>query len=145
MYIVFLKTTTFWFRGRLWACCRHDFKWTMIIAVIYATFAVAKRKPEKNSGLYGIRTFDLCDTGAVLFNSSLHSSHIWFSCIQNFSLYFVCSCTWLKINLFLWTSLGYISNNLCSYQAVYSGKCRVGTIYTSSKIIKLTTFQWTIF
>ena len=48
----------------------------MIIAVIYATFAVAKRKPEKNSGLYGIRTFDLYDTGAVLFNSSLHSSHI---------------------------------------------------------------------
>ena len=28
----------------------------MIIAVIDATFAVAKRKPEKNSGLYGIRT-----------------------------------------------------------------------------------------
>ena len=28
----------------------------MIIAVIYAAFAVAKRKPEKNSGLYGIRT-----------------------------------------------------------------------------------------
>ena len=26
----------------------------MIIAVIYATFAVVKRKPEKNSGLYGI-------------------------------------------------------------------------------------------
>ena len=30
----------------------------MIIAVIYATFAVAKRKPEKNSGLYGIRTLN---------------------------------------------------------------------------------------
>ena len=38
----------------------------MIIAVIDATFAVAKRKPEKNSGLYGIRTRDLCDTGAAL-------------------------------------------------------------------------------
>ena len=25
------------------------------MAVTYATFAVAKRKPEKNSGLYGIR------------------------------------------------------------------------------------------
>ena len=34
-----------------------------IIAVIDATFAVAKRKPEKNSGLYGIRTLDLCHTG----------------------------------------------------------------------------------
>ena len=32
----------------------------MIIAVVKATFAVAKRKPEKNSGLYGIRTLDLC-------------------------------------------------------------------------------------
>ena len=29
-------------------------KWRMIIAVIYATFRVAKRKPEKNPGLYGI-------------------------------------------------------------------------------------------
>ena len=40
--------------------------WKRIIAVIVATFAVAKRKPEKNSGLYGIRTLDLCDTGAAL-------------------------------------------------------------------------------
>ena len=39
----------------------------MIIAVVKATFAVAKRKPEKNSGLYGIRTLDLCDTGAALY------------------------------------------------------------------------------
>ena len=37
-----------------------------IIAVIYATYAVAKRKPEKNSGLYGIGTLDLCDMGAAL-------------------------------------------------------------------------------
>ena len=29
--------------------------WRKSIAVIYATFAVAKRKPEKNSGLYRIR------------------------------------------------------------------------------------------
>ena len=39
-------------------------KWRMIIAVIYTTFTAGKRKPEKNSGLYGIRTLDLCDTGA---------------------------------------------------------------------------------
>ena len=37
------------------------------IAVVYAPFAVAKRKPEKNSGLYGIRTLDLCDTGTALY------------------------------------------------------------------------------
>ena len=42
----------------------------MIISVIYATFAVAERKPEKNSGLYGIRTLDLCDTGAALYQLS---------------------------------------------------------------------------
>ena len=34
----------------------------------HRTFPVAKRKPEKNSGLYGIRTLDLCDTGAALAN-----------------------------------------------------------------------------
>ena len=41
-----------------------------IIAVEYATFAVAKRKPEKKSGLYGIRTLDLCDTDAALYQLS---------------------------------------------------------------------------
>ena len=40
----------------------------MIIAVIYTTFTVGKRKPEKNSGLYGIRTLDLCDTGSASTN-----------------------------------------------------------------------------
>ena len=34
-------------------------------------FSVAKRKPEKkNSGLYGIQTLDLCDTGAALLQLS---------------------------------------------------------------------------
>ena len=37
---------------------RQEPRWRMIIAAIFATFAVAKRKPEKNSGLCGIRTFD---------------------------------------------------------------------------------------
>ena len=42
-----------------------------IIAVIDTTFAVVKRKPEKKkSGLYGIRTCDLCDTGAALYQLS---------------------------------------------------------------------------
>ena len=41
--------------------------WRKITTDMYATYAVAKRKPEKNSGLYGIRTLDLCDTGAALF------------------------------------------------------------------------------
>ena len=41
-----------------------------IIAVIYATFAIAKRKPEKHSGLYWIRTLDICDTGTALYELS---------------------------------------------------------------------------
>ena len=46
----------------------------MIIAVIYATKAVARIKPEKNSGLNGIRTHDLCDTGAVLYPLSYQAN-----------------------------------------------------------------------
>ena len=38
-----------------------------------ATFAVAKRKTEKNSGLYRIQTLDLCDTGATLLQTELTS------------------------------------------------------------------------
>ena len=47
--------------------------WKKIMAVMYATYAVAKRKSEKNSGLYGIRTLDLCDTGAALLPIKLTS------------------------------------------------------------------------
>ena len=36
----------------------------------YAIYAIAKEKPEKNSGFSGIRTRDLCDTGAVLYQLS---------------------------------------------------------------------------
>ena len=35
-----------------------------------ATWAVVKIRPEKNSGLYGIRTHVLFDTGAVLYQVS---------------------------------------------------------------------------
>ena len=47
--------------------------WKKIIAVIDTTFTVTKRKPEKNSGLYGIRTLDLRDTGASLLPIELTS------------------------------------------------------------------------
>ena len=56
----------------------------MIIAVIYTTFTVGRRKPEKKSGLYGIRTLDLCDTGAALYQLNSAVRIIWFSYIQNF-------------------------------------------------------------
>ena len=42
----------------------------LIIAVTHTTLAVVKLKPEKNSGLNGIRTHDLCVTGAVLYRLS---------------------------------------------------------------------------
>ena len=37
-----------------------------ILAVINATYAVAKRKPEKKNQVYRDSNPDLCDTGAVL-------------------------------------------------------------------------------
>ena len=40
-----------------------------IMAVIYA-----KRKPEKTSGLYVIRTLDLCDAGAALYQLSYQAN-----------------------------------------------------------------------
>ena len=39
----------------------------LIIAIIQTIYTVVKLKPEQNSGLNGIRTYDLCDTGAVLY------------------------------------------------------------------------------
>ena len=51
----------------------------MIIAVIYATQAVAKRKPEK-SGLNGIRPHDLCDASAVLYQLSYKPTGSWSFC-----------------------------------------------------------------
>ena len=51
--------------------CEELITWKNIIAVIDATFAIAKRKPE--FGLYGIRTLDLCDTGAALLPIELTS------------------------------------------------------------------------
>ena len=42
---------------------------------MYATKAAAKRKPEKKSGLNGIRIHDrLCNTGAVLYQLSYQAN-----------------------------------------------------------------------
>ena len=41
------------------------------LTVIYATKAVAKRKPEKNAGLNRIRAHDLCNAAASASNLSL--------------------------------------------------------------------------
>ena len=42
----------------------------MIIAVNFPTSAVGKKKPGKNSGFNGIRTRDLPDTSAMLYQLS---------------------------------------------------------------------------
>ena len=47
----------------------------LIITVIHTTWTVVKLKPEKNLGLNGIRTYDLCHTGAVLYRLSYQA--IW--------------------------------------------------------------------
>ena len=36
--------------------------------------------PEKNSGLSGIQTHDLCDTGAVLYQLSYQATESWSLC-----------------------------------------------------------------
>ena len=37
---------------------------------MHTTWAVVKLKPERNKGLNGIRTHDLCNTGAMLYQLS---------------------------------------------------------------------------
>ena len=41
-------------------------KLKVIVTAMNTTQAVVKISPEKNSGLYGIRTNDFSDTGAVI-------------------------------------------------------------------------------
>ena len=41
-----------------------------ILAVMNTVELVAEIRPEKNSGPYGIWTYDLCDTGAALYKVS---------------------------------------------------------------------------
>ena len=46
-----------------------------IFAVMNTTWAVMEIRPEKNSGLYGIWTHDLCDTGEVLYQLSQQANN----------------------------------------------------------------------
>ena len=41
-----------------------------IFAVMNTTWAAMKLRPESNSGVYGIWTYDLCDIGEVLYQLS---------------------------------------------------------------------------
>ena len=46
----------------------------MIIAVTFPIEAIGKKKPEKNQGFNGIRTRDLRDTGAMLYQLSYEAT-----------------------------------------------------------------------
>jgi len=52
-----------------------SFKDTLLFIEVVHNLRILKLKPEKSSGLNGIRTFDRCDTGAVL-SSQLRAGHI---------------------------------------------------------------------
>ena len=45
---------------------KYELDGKKIIAVTDTTFAVVKRKPEKNPAFTGFEPYDLCDTGAEL-------------------------------------------------------------------------------
>ena len=47
----------------------------MIIAVNFPIQAIGKKKPENNQGSNGIRTRDLRDTGAMLYQLSYEATH----------------------------------------------------------------------
>ena len=47
----------------------------MIIAVNFSIEAIGRKKPEKNQGFNGIRTHDLRDTGAMLYQLSYEATH----------------------------------------------------------------------
>ena len=47
----------------------------MIIAVNFPIYAIGKKKPEKNQGFNGIRTHDLRDTGAMLYQLSYEATY----------------------------------------------------------------------
>ena len=53
-----------------------SFVLTVLEKVLFNTgLANSYVNPEKNSGLNGIRTHDLCDTGAVLYQLSYQATH----------------------------------------------------------------------
>ena len=47
-------------------CGKYELDIKNIIAVIDTTFAVVKRKPEKNQACMGFEPYDLCDTHAAV-------------------------------------------------------------------------------
>ena len=61
-----IMTVNMW-KSYMWTADK-DVNMKAIFALMFTTLftAVMKIRPEKNSGLYGIWTHELCNTGAVL-------------------------------------------------------------------------------
>ena len=76
----------------------------LIITVIHKTWAVVKLKTEKNSGLNGIRTHDLCDTCTVLYQLSYQAIWelvtLW---VHNIHVQ-VEECKWISERSYIWTA-----------------------------------------
>ena len=47
----------------------------MVIAVSFPIYAIRMKKPEKNQGFNGIRTRDLRDAGAMLYQLNYEATH----------------------------------------------------------------------
>ena len=57
-------------------CGYKQCNYVKIFAVINTIYAIVKEKSEKNSDFNGIRTRDLCDTGAVLYQLSYEATTV---------------------------------------------------------------------
>ena len=55
--------------------CGYRLTQRVIIAVNFPIYAIGKNKPEKNQGFNGIRTRDLHDTVAMLYQLSYEATH----------------------------------------------------------------------
>ena len=51
-------------------CGKYELVRKKTIAVTDTTFAVVKRKPDKNQACTGFEPYDLCDTGSALYQLS---------------------------------------------------------------------------
>ena len=73
-----------------------------IFAVMNATWAVVKIRPENNSGLCRIRTHDFCDTGAVLYQLSKQANRELDVILVPYTSFkwWINDCEYVKINFF---------------------------------------------
>ena len=70
---IFPCSEMMWNNSYLYCGCK--WKWRVIIAVNFPIWATGKKKPEKNQGFNGIRTRDLRDTSAMLYQLSYEATH----------------------------------------------------------------------